>query len=117
MGWPDTRFDEIFDCLADRWIIRNLQGIPQVFFVISGIDNEHRYHFTVNVAHRGKAIRISWEASVYGVEKCIWIIIWIMLPDFIFVEYVTLEEVGWEQSVNASWTRETLLGTMHRSHC
>ena len=70
MHKPDTSFHVKTNRITERFIFRHLQSFPQVFFIISRVENEYQCHFAIDIACSGVTIRFSrgmvpWIVSIH----------------------------------------------------
>jgi hypothetical protein len=79
--------------LTESIIVRNLQSFPQVFFIISRVENEYQCQFTIDVDCSGVTIRFSRYVTEDDVDTSLCIHAWNFLPNLIPVEYDTLEKI------------------------
>ena len=93
MRRPDTRFHEMFNRLTEYIVVRNLQSFLQVFFIIPRIENEYRCHNTIDVGCSSKTIRFSRYVMADDADTFKYTDAWNFLPNFILVEYDTLEKI------------------------
>ena len=92
MHKSDTNFHVKTNRITERFIFRHLQSFPQVFFIISRVENEYQCHFAIDIACSGVTIRFSRYGTVDSFDTYLFIHTWYFLPNFIDVEYGTLGE-------------------------
>ena len=93
MRRPNTRFHESFNRLTEYIVVRNLQSFPQVFFIIPRVEYEYHCQKTIDVACSSITIRFSRYVTDDDVDTSLCTDAWNFLPNFILVEYDTLEKI------------------------